>query len=105
MADTVRETPRSTSARPEVRHLGRWLLAACLAVVALVIAGVVIFNGGGSSRTADANQQQLASVKTACQQWSGSSAPALGDASARDACTTMANWMNQQLRDGRMTVR
>jgi hypothetical protein len=98
MAGTV-----STSSGPRVRWRRTWVIAAGLAIAVLVIVGIVVFSGGGSSSTSALADQQLASVQRVCEQWSGSSAPMLGTSSASLACTTMTHWMTQQLRDGRMT--
>jgi hypothetical protein len=103
MAGTVLETPDSTSSGPRVRWRRTWVIAAGLAIAVLVIVGIVVFSGGGSSSTSALADQQLASVQRVCEQWSGSSAPMLGTSSASLACTTMTHWMTQQLRDGRMT--
>jgi hypothetical protein len=79
------------------------MIAAGLAIAILVIVGIVVFSGSGSSSTSVLADQQLASVQHVCEQWSGSSAPMLGTSSADVACTTMTDWMTQQLRNGRMT--
>ncbi|HVA06007.1 MAG TPA: hypothetical protein VNG12_04615, partial [Acidimicrobiales bacterium] len=80
-----------------------WVVGGTIAVIALIIVGIVVFSGGGASSTSSIADQQLASVHQVCQQWTGSTAPRLGNTSANVACTTMANWMTQQLHAGRMT--
>lgn len=87
------------------------MLAMGLVATTLVAVGVgiLVFRGNDSSSTATAASQQLASaqlasVQQSCQQWSGRSAPSLGQSSPSAAwCTTMTGWMGQQLRNGRMT--
>jgi hypothetical protein len=98
VADTLTEAPDGTS--PVKRH-AIWLIPICLVVVVLIIVGVIVFSSD-SSGVAD-QQQQLASVQRVCKEWSGSSAAVLGTSSASAACSTMADWMDQQLRNGHMT--
>jgi hypothetical protein len=101
MSDTQRGTPHATLPRePVARHM--WLVAVGVVVPVLVV-GIVVFSGNSPSTTGAVAEQQLASVQEACQQWSGSLAPTLGNASASAACTTMADWMSRQLRNERMT--
>jgi hypothetical protein len=103
--------PTSTPPQPRARRRSTWLLAVGLAAIMLVAVsvGIVVFRGNNSSSTGTAASQQLASaqlasVQQSCQQWSGSSAPALGKGSPSSAwCTTMTDWMGQQLRSQRMT--
>jgi hypothetical protein len=97
VTDTLNEVPDGTSS---VRHHAIWLILIGLAVAVLVIIGVIVFTSGGSGVTAE---QQLASVRHVCVQWSGNSAPRLGTNSASATCSTMAAWMNEQLRNGKMT--
>ncbi len=103
--------PTATPPQPRARRRGTWLLAISVMatmLVALAI-GIVVFRGNDSSSTGNAASQQLASaqltsVQQSCQQWSGSSAPTLGQGSPSAAwCTTMTDWMGQQLRNQRMT--
>jgi len=102
MTDTARGTPQ-TLRRTKTRRRGIWLVAVGLAAAVLIIVGIVAIRGNSSPSTGAIANQQLASVQVACQQWSGSLAPTLGNASASAACSTMAAWMSEQLRNGRMT--
>ena len=97
VTDTPTKMPDGTSS---VRHRTLWWILIGATVAVLVVIGVIVFSGGSSGVTGD---QQLASVRQACAQWSGNSAPRLGADSASTACTTMADWMSEQLRDGQMT--
>jgi len=62
MAGTV-----STSSGPRVRWRRTWVIAAGLAIAVLVIVGIVVFSGGGSSSTSALADQQLASVQRVCE--------------------------------------
>jgi hypothetical protein len=97
VTDTLNEVPDGTSS---VRHHAMWVILIGLAVAVLVIIGVIVFTSDSSGVTVE---QQLASVRHACLQWSGNSAPKLGTNSASATCSTMVDWMNQQLRNGQMT--
>jgi hypothetical protein len=97
VTDTLSTVPDGTS---PVRHHTWRVILIVLVVAILVIIGVIVFSGGSSGVTAE---QQLASVRYACTQWSGNAAPGLGTTSASTACTTMADWMNEQLRGGQMS--
>jgi hypothetical protein len=92
----LKETPGGTSTG---RRHALWLILILLAVAALIIVGVIVF----SSDSSGVSEQQLASVQRVCGEWSGNSAPRLGTSSASTACSTMADWMDQQLRNGKMT--
>ena len=103
--------PTSTPPQPRVRRWSTWLLAVGLVAIVLVALGVgiVVFRGNNSSSTGTAASQQLASaqltsVQQSCQQWAGASTPTVGNGSPSSAwCTTMTDWMGQQLRNERMT--
>ncbi len=97
VTDTLKEKPDGTS--PVKRH-AIWLIPIGLAVVVLVVVGVIFFSSDSSGVT---DQQQLASVQRVCKEWSGNSAASLGTSSASAACSTMADWMGQQLQNGQMT--
>ncbi len=97
VTDTLEEV---SDGKSSVRHRAIWLILIGLAVAVLVIIGVIVFGSDSSGVTAE---QQLASVEHACVQWSGNSAPRLGANSASATCSTMADWMNEQLRDGHMS--
>jgi hypothetical protein len=103
--------PTSTPPQPRASRRSTWLLAVGLATIMLVAVsvGIMVFRSNNSSPTGTAASQQLASaqltsVQQSCQQWSESSGPTLGSGSSSSAwCTTMTDWMGQQLRNGRMT--
>lgn len=103
--------PTATPPQRRARRSSTWLLAVGLVAILLVALGVgiVVFRGNDPSSTGNAASQQLASaqltsVRQSCEQWSGSSAPTLGNGSPSTAwCTAMTDWMGQQLRNGRMT--
>ncbi len=102
--------PTATPPQPRARRRSTWLAMGLVATTLVALAvGIVVFRGNDSTSTANAASQQLASVQLtsvqqSCQQWSGSSAPTLGNGSPSTAwCTTMTNWMGQQLHNGRMT--
>jgi hypothetical protein len=102
--------PTATPPQPIARRRSTWLAMGLVATTLVALGvGIMVFRGNTSSSTANAASQQLASaqltsVQQSCQQWSGSSASALGQGSPSAAwCTTMTNWMGQQLRNGRMT--
>ena len=97
MTDTLTE---ATDGSSPVKRRAIWLIPIGLTVVVLIIAGVIVFSSDSSGVT---DQQQLASVQRVCGEWSGSSAVSLGTSSASAACSTMAEWMGQQLHDGQMT--
>ena len=97
VTDTLKEKPDGTS--PVKRHT-IWLIPIGLAVVVLVVVGVIFFSSDSSGVT---DQQQLASVQRVCKEWSGNSAASLGSSSASAACSTMADWMGQQLQNGQTT--
>jgi hypothetical protein len=90
-------TPVGTSS---IRRHGPWVILIGLVVAALVIVGFLIFSSDSSGVT---DQQRLASVQRVCGEWTGNSAPRLGTSSASTACALMADWMDQQLRNGDMT--
>ena len=103
--------PTSTPPQSRASRRSTWLLAVGLAAIMLVAVsvGVVVFRGNNSSSTGTAASQQLASaqltsVQQSCQQWAGASTPTVGNGSPSSAwCTTMTDWMGQQLRNERMT--
>jgi hypothetical protein len=97
VTDALKEASEGT---PPARHQAIWLIPIGVTVAALIIIAVIVFTSDSAGVTAE---QQLASVRQACVQWSGNSAPRLGIDSASAACTTMADWMNGQLRNGQMT--
>ena len=103
MSGTTQEEPERIGSRAGIRRHPLWLLAVGLAVAALVTVGVVVLGGSSSSSKGAAADQQLASVQRACVDWTSNSAPSLGASSASVACTTMADWMTEQLHSGRMT--
>lgn len=103
MTETLRGTPPATAGPLNPRRRRTWLFAVVLAAVALLaVVGITVFGGSSSSSTSALSNEQLASMRQACQEWT-SSAPSLGSASASASCTTMADWMNQRLGNGRMT--
>jgi hypothetical protein len=93
----VKGSPDGTS--PLRRH-ALWLILIGLIVAAVVIAAVIVFSSDSSGV---ADRQQQATLQRVCGEWSGISAPELGTSSASAACSAMADWMDQQLRNGRMT--
>jgi hypothetical protein len=93
----LKDSPDGTS--PFRRH-ALWLILIGLVVAAVVIAAVILFSSDSSGV---ADRQQLASVQRVCGEWSGNSAPRLGTSSASATCSGMADWMDQQLRNGQMT--
>jgi hypothetical protein len=82
-----------------VRRHALWLILILLAVATLIIVGVIVF----SSDSSGVSEQELASVQRVCGEWTGNSALSLGTSSASTACSAMADWMDQQLRNGKMT--
>jgi hypothetical protein len=82
-------------------YRGPWI---AFAVAALAILTLAVFSITGLLSTASSANQQLVSVRQICQQWSGTAAPTFGNSSARSQCTSMVDWMGQQLSDGRMTA-
>lgn len=104
MTDTARAATPSTQSPRRTKRRRVWLPAVGLLAGVLVIVCVAVFGVSSSSGTGAIADQQLASVQRACQEWSGGHVPTLGDASATYACTNMANWMSQQMRNGRMTA-
>ncbi len=98
VTDALTEAPERSSpgrGRPTL-----WFIPIGLAILVLIIVGVIFLSGGSSGVT---DQQQLASVQRACREWSGNSAASLGTSSASAACSTMADWMGQELQSGHMT--
>lgn len=93
----MNQTPGGTS---PVRRHALWLILIGLVVAALVLAAVIVFSGDSAGVP---DRQQLASLQRVCGEWSGISAPRLGTSSASTACFVMADWMDQQLRNGQMT--
>jgi hypothetical protein len=89
----------SSDGTSPVRRHALWLILILLVVAALIIVGVIVF----SSDSSGVSEQQLASVQRVCGEWTGNSAPRLGTSSASTACSAMADWMDQQLRNGQMT--
>jgi hypothetical protein len=105
VTDTMTKAPEGTITKaPEgsssVKRRAIWLIPIGLAVVVLIIVGVIFFSSDSSGVT---DQQQLASVRRVCTEWAGSSASTLGSSSASAACSTMADWMGQQLQNEQMT--
>jgi hypothetical protein len=94
---TLTEAPNGTSL---VKRHAMWLIPIGLAVVVLIIIGIIFFSSDSSGVT---DQQQLASVQRVCTEWAGRSASSLGSSSASAACSTMADWMGQQLQNRQMT--
>jgi hypothetical protein len=68
-----------------------------------VVAIAVALSRNNGSSTGSLTNQQLASMRLVCQQWTGGSAPSLGNGPASASCVAMTNWMAQQLRGGHMT--
>jgi hypothetical protein len=110
MTYTTQLIPTSTPPQPRASRRSPWLLVVGLAAIMLVAVsvGIVVFRGNNSSTGTAASQQlasaQLTSVQQSCQQWAGSSTPTVGNGSSGSAwCTTMTDWMGQQLRSQHMT--
>jgi hypothetical protein len=77
-------------------------------MVVAVTVGIVVFRGSNSTSTGTAVSQQLASaqlnsVQQSCEQWAASSTPAGDGAPSSAWCTTMTDWMGQQLHNERST--
>ena len=106
MTDAREERPTATQPEPKVRRRRPLMLVIGLAaavVVAAVAVGIALARDDNSSSTNAVAARQLASMQQACQRWTGSSAPALGDTSASASCAAMTDWMGQQLQGGHMT--